>query len=279
MAVVRRLFTKVVFVATGSGIGPTLPHLLTKEAPSRLVWVTKDPRLTYGDALVNEIMDAQPDALIWNTDQRGKPDILRLAYAAYLDSKAEAVVCISNSTVTGQVVYGLERRGIPAFGPIFDSNSTPLRISRKHCLTGSRVLSAGLGGGRERSRHSKVFQGGGLPGAPGPVLAHAPASVRGSGACVPAPRASASVRGKMVRMGRTWHPRSLPPALRVDPGEGEEVDHRNRRGRARECRLPARVVGEVGLGVALEQADDDLGDDAAADRVRGGGRPRSAPPP
>jgi hypothetical protein len=121
MAVVRRLFTKVVFVATGSGIGPTLPHLLTKEAPSRLVWVTKDPRLTYGDALVNEIIDAQPDALIWNTDERGKPDILRLAYAAYLDSNAEAVVCISNSTVTGQVVYGLERRGIPAFGPIWDS--------------------------------------------------------------------------------------------------------------------------------------------------------------
>ena len=121
MAIVGRLFRRVIFVATGSGIGPTLPHLLTGEAPSRLVWVTKDPRLTYGDALVDEISQAQPDAIIWNTDKRGKPDVLRLAYAAYLDSKAEAVVCISNSRVTWQVVHGLERRGIPAFGPIWDS--------------------------------------------------------------------------------------------------------------------------------------------------------------
>lgn len=33
-------------------------------------------------------METQPDAVIWNTDQRGKrPDILRLAYAAYLESE------------------------------------------------------------------------------------------------------------------------------------------------------------------------------------------------
>ncbi len=121
MAIVRRLFTKVVFVATGSGIGPTLPHLLSSDAPSRLVWVTKDPRVTYGDALLDEITEAQSDAIIWNTDKRGKPDVLRLAYAAYLESEAEAVVCISNSKVTWQVVHGLERRGIPAFGPIWDS--------------------------------------------------------------------------------------------------------------------------------------------------------------
>jgi hypothetical protein len=124
MAVVRRLFAKVVFVATGSGIGPALPHLLSTDGPSRLsrlVWVTKEPRATYGGALVDEIMEAQPDAVVWNTDERGKPDVLRLAYAAYLDSNAEAVVCISNSKVTWQVVHGLERRGIPAFGPIWDS--------------------------------------------------------------------------------------------------------------------------------------------------------------
>ena len=121
MAIVGRLFVKVVYVATGSGIGPTLPHLLSKEAPSRLVWVTKDPWLTYGDALVDEILVAQPDAVIWNTDRDGKPDVLRLAYAAYLDSGAEAVICISNSTVTWRVVHGLEQRGIPAFGPIWDS--------------------------------------------------------------------------------------------------------------------------------------------------------------
>jgi CRP-like cAMP-binding protein len=121
VANVRKLFRKVVFVATGSGIGPMLAHLLAREPPSRLVWVTKDPRVTYGDELIDEILTAQPDAVLWNTDERGKPDVLRLAYAAYLDSGAEAVICIANRQVTWQIVHGLERRGIPAFGPIWDS--------------------------------------------------------------------------------------------------------------------------------------------------------------
>lgn len=121
LANVRRLFRKVVFVTTGSGIGPALGHLLDREASSRLVWVARSPRATYGDALVDEILAAQPDATIWNTEEQGKPDILRLAYGAYLASGADAVICISNRPVTWQVVQGLERRGIPAFGPIFDS--------------------------------------------------------------------------------------------------------------------------------------------------------------
>ena len=121
VANVRRLFSKVVLVATGSGIGPMLGHLLDRSVPSRLVWVTKNPRRTYGHELIDEIEAAQPDAIIWDTDERGKPDVLRLAYAAYLSSDAEAVVCIANRTVTWQVVHGLERCGIPAFGPIWDS--------------------------------------------------------------------------------------------------------------------------------------------------------------
>lgn len=121
VANVRKLFTKVVVVATGSGIGPVLGHLLDTTVPSRLVWVTKNPRRTYGDSFVDEIEAAQPDALIWDTGAQGKPDVLQLAYAAYVESGAEAVVCVSNKTVTWQVVHGLEERGIPAFGPIWDS--------------------------------------------------------------------------------------------------------------------------------------------------------------
>lgn len=121
VANVRKLFTKVVLVATGSGIGPLLGHLLDTAVPSRLVWVTKNPRKTYGDAFVDEILAAQPDALIWDTGERGKPDVLGLAHAAYLESGAEAVICVSNREVTRQVVHGMERRGIPAFGPIWDS--------------------------------------------------------------------------------------------------------------------------------------------------------------
>lgn len=121
VANVRRLFSKVVIVATGSGIGPLLGHLLDTSVPAQLVWVTKNPRLTYGEGFVEEIEAAQPDAIIWDTDALGKPDVLQLAYQAYVGSGAEAVICVANRTVTEQVVHGFEQRGIPAFGPIWDS--------------------------------------------------------------------------------------------------------------------------------------------------------------
>ena len=121
VANIETLFTKVVYVATGSGIGPCLPHLLAAEVPSRLVWATRDPRTTYGDALVDEILAVQPHALIRDTSRHGKPDMVRLAYEAYRDFGAEAVICISNKKLTWQVVHGLERRGIPAYGAIWDS--------------------------------------------------------------------------------------------------------------------------------------------------------------
>ncbi|MET0911620.1 MAG: hypothetical protein ABWZ99_19295 [Ilumatobacteraceae bacterium] len=121
VANVKRLFHHVVFVVTGSGIGPALGHLLSSETPSKLVWITRSPRATYGDDLVDAIERAHPDAIIWNSDEHGKPDVLRLAYGAYVDSGAEAVICISNKLITWQVVEGLEQRGIPAFGPIWDS--------------------------------------------------------------------------------------------------------------------------------------------------------------
>ena len=121
VANIETLFEKVVYVATGSGIGPCLPHLLAAEVPSRLVWATRAPRTTYGDALVDEILAVQPDALVWDTSRNGKPDMVRLAYAAYRDFGAEAVICISNKKLTWQVVHGLESRGIPAYGAIWDS--------------------------------------------------------------------------------------------------------------------------------------------------------------
>ncbi|WP_330304411.1 MULTISPECIES: hypothetical protein [unclassified Streptomyces] len=121
VANIETLFKRVVYVATGSGIGPCLPHLLAAEVPARLVWATREPRTTYGDALVDEILAVQPHALVWDTSRHGKPDMVRLAYAAYRDFDAEAVICISNKKLTWQVVQGLEQRGIPAYGAIWDS--------------------------------------------------------------------------------------------------------------------------------------------------------------
>ena len=91
-------------MTTGSGIGPALGHLLTDTQGSRLVWVTRNPRTTYGEGLVDEVIAAQPQAVIWNTDEQGKPDVLALTYEAYMDSGADAVICISNRQVAASVV-------------------------------------------------------------------------------------------------------------------------------------------------------------------------------
>jgi len=70
---------------------------------------------------VNEILSVQDDPIIWDTQAYGKPDMVKLAYKAYQEFDAEAVICISNKKLTYHVVHQLESRGIPAFGAIWDS--------------------------------------------------------------------------------------------------------------------------------------------------------------
>jgi hypothetical protein len=121
MAKVAMLYERVVYVVTGTGIGPCLGQILANRVPARLVWSTRDPRRTYGDALVDELEAAQPDAVIWDTTTHGKPNLLNLALDVYEDFGAEAVFIVSNKPTTFRLVHDLERRGIPAFGPIWDS--------------------------------------------------------------------------------------------------------------------------------------------------------------
>jgi hypothetical protein len=118
---VDQLFKKVLWVATGSGIGPCLPHLLSDKVATSLVWSTRDPAKTYGDELVNQILDAQDEVIIWDTDKEGKPDMIDITYQAFRRTKAEAIIVISNKKLTYSVVHAMESRGIPAFGAIWDS--------------------------------------------------------------------------------------------------------------------------------------------------------------
>jgi hypothetical protein len=118
---VARLFRRVVWVATGSGIAPCLPQLLCDPTPARLVWVTRNPERTYGPDLVGEILAAQPDTILWDTDAYGQPDLAGLAYRVCRETGAEAVICISNKTTTLRLVAQLRQRGMTAVGPIWDS--------------------------------------------------------------------------------------------------------------------------------------------------------------
>lgn len=121
VARIEVLFKKVVYVGTGSGIGPILPHLLAGDVPNRLIWSTRSPRKTYGDALVDEIEANTEGPLIWDTDAQGKPNLSALALQAVRDSGAEAVIVISNQKLTRKVVHDMESLGIPAYGAIWDS--------------------------------------------------------------------------------------------------------------------------------------------------------------
>ncbi len=121
VARIEVLFKKVVYVGTGSGIGPILPHLLAGDVPNRLIWSTRSPRKTYGNALVDEIEAHTDTPLIWDTDERGKPNLSALALQAVRDSDAEAVIVISNQKLTRKVVHDMESLGIPAYGAIWDS--------------------------------------------------------------------------------------------------------------------------------------------------------------
>lgn len=115
------IFTKVVFVTTGSGICPCLSILNTHSLSCRVLWSTPDPLQTYGKSIIDEVLQADPEAVIIDTKISGRPDMVVLAYQLYLDTEAEAVFVISNPSLTRKVVYGMESRGIAAFGPIWDS--------------------------------------------------------------------------------------------------------------------------------------------------------------
>lgn len=132
------LFRRLVFVATGSGIGPCAPCILEQRVPIRLLWTSPNVRKTFGDDLVDSILEKSPGAVIYgkethlyaslmqlichpDTRIHGKPDMVKLTYRLVREFEAEAVCVISNQKLTQKVVYGMMSRGIPAFGAIWDS--------------------------------------------------------------------------------------------------------------------------------------------------------------
>lgn len=118
------IFKRVVIVTTGSGIGPTLSSIIDKPAGQvcRVVWSTRSPEKTFGAGITKALERIDPDAVVVDTDTMGRrPDLVSLAWRLYRDVQAEAVFVLSNRDVTRNVVYALEARGVPAFGPIWDS--------------------------------------------------------------------------------------------------------------------------------------------------------------
>ncbi|ORY08981.1 hypothetical protein BCR34DRAFT_468011, partial [Clohesyomyces aquaticus] len=117
------IFKRVVIVTTGSGIGPCLSIIASpyRRMSCRILWAGPRPEHVFGPEIVRSVRKADPDAVIIDSRANGRPDMVALTYRLYVESAAQAVFVISNPVLTRKIVYSMESRGIPAFGPIWDS--------------------------------------------------------------------------------------------------------------------------------------------------------------
>lgn len=128
------IFKRVVVVTTGSGIGPCLSlmletHHIKKTQIASILWQAHDPLTTYGDDLVGRVFDSTSHAVIIDTKIMKKRGVavtagehlVPMSFNLFVESGAEAVFVISNKDLTKEIVNSLEKRGVPAFGPIWDS--------------------------------------------------------------------------------------------------------------------------------------------------------------
>lgn len=121
-AYAMRVFRRVVVVTTGSGIGPCLSFLGDDNRPAlRVLWQTRAPHRNYGEEVLDLVRRLDPTPILLNSDQCGRVDMVPIILQQVQEFDAEAVCVISNPLLTERIVYELEARGIPAFGPIFDS--------------------------------------------------------------------------------------------------------------------------------------------------------------
>ena len=117
------LFRKIVVVATGSGIGPWLSIFIAarqigRKLDCRVLWSTRDPLATYNQSILDDVHRVDPNAVICRAKN---VELLPKTYQLYVEAGAEAVFVIANPGATKLIKYGMESRGIPAFGPVFDS--------------------------------------------------------------------------------------------------------------------------------------------------------------
>ena len=119
---VMKMFRSFIMVTTGSGIGPCLSFLALEDRPPlRVIWQTREPLKTYGQGVLDSVKVLDPDPIVLDTTKTGRQDMFPMVMDLVKTFKPEAVLVISNPVFTRKMVFDLESRGVPAYGPIFDS--------------------------------------------------------------------------------------------------------------------------------------------------------------
>ncbi|MGH3522383.1 MAG: hypothetical protein ACRDU4_06040 [Mycobacterium sp.] len=111
-------YRQVLIVATGAGIGPVLPYLLSRPPVQfECLWIGRSHRVAMGTDLVDRVLASGSVTLI-DTSQ-GRPDIG--ACVADVAHRFDAVFVVSNDVVRDAVARACESIGVPWYGPTFDS--------------------------------------------------------------------------------------------------------------------------------------------------------------
>ncbi|KAJ4418786.1 hypothetical protein N0V82_005351 [Gnomoniopsis sp. IMI 355080] len=119
---VMRVFKRIIVVTTGSGIGPCLSFVDDDDRPAmRVVWQTRTPLKTYGQRTIDLVHRLDANPVVLDTLSQGRVDMLPIVRELWRSFEAEAVCVISNPAVTKRMVFELEKSGVRAYGPIFDS--------------------------------------------------------------------------------------------------------------------------------------------------------------
>lgn len=87
----------------------------------RIIWQTKAPLKTYGQGILDCVAHLDPEPIIIDSDKSGRRDVLPMVLELVNNFNAEAVLVVSNPFFTRKMVFDLEARDVPAYGPIFDS--------------------------------------------------------------------------------------------------------------------------------------------------------------
>jgi hypothetical protein len=121
-------FNSLLLVATGAGVGPMLsllasPAMASMQAagkPVRVLWCVYEPHAPRWTFVMDAIrtVDAQP--VIFDSRQ-GRPDVAFEAGECMVREGLEAVLVVSNPTVTREVVDEVRARGGAGYGAVFDS--------------------------------------------------------------------------------------------------------------------------------------------------------------
>ena len=87
----------------------------------RILWSAPSPRHTFGNDICDKALEVDSKAVVIDPHTEWRKDLVAIAYALYLEEGAEAIFCIGNQSLIRKVIYELGSRGIPTFGPIWDS--------------------------------------------------------------------------------------------------------------------------------------------------------------